>query len=702
MNLSFSRSTGKFMLALACALTLQQSASAHEYYNDVVYQVFTDRFYNGRKDNDDPAVSKGLFDSTRTNWKAYWGGDLAGVREKIPYIKSLGCTAIWISPCIDNINKPDNDAAGKMVAPYHGYHARDFMKVDEHFGDPENSFKDFDALIKTAHAADIKVFVDMPFNHTSPFNHAEYGALFDSGQYRGDVANDRNRYFHHIGPVVDDTNPYQLQYRDIFFLGDLNQENSYIDNYLRQSAAKFKSHGADGTRLDAAKHMNWGWQHLLTNELVKQSDHLVLGEWWLTGTDDRLYNDAIKYANKGGISLYDFPFAFAVRKALGQNGDFSAVARVIDKENSDFNYSNELLTFIDNHDMPRFLSLNPNNRALQLALATLMTCRGIPVIYYGTENGLHNDTAGGEDPYCRPFMESFDQSTDNYKLIQKLTQLRRANPALMAGAQSTILADKDVYVFKRSTSAQTAIVAINKSAASAAVDGATFGAALNVDDSPDALGVLSGVALNKSLKTLPPHSVSIWLKEKTSDSPYVYAVRPPTVSEGGELTIYGEFGDPAGETVVHVGNEVLKPSSSSAGKLVLRAPLLQHGELPLKVVVGGKESNQCKLHVMENNLVLATLFIKDLAVTPADKVFISGNAAALGAGSPDEKQMAGPMVFKQDEGENIHMLALPLPAGKTVDLKLVVKDAKGGLRSARSQQVHVPTGVGRVELKWEN
>lgn len=713
------------LILLACTLPLAAPARANEYFNDVVYQVFTDRFHNGRKDNDDPAVSKGLFDSTRTNWKAYWGGDLAGVREKIPYIKSLGCTAIWISPCMDNINKPDNDASGKMVAPYHGYHARDFMKIEEHFGDPDGSWKEFDALTKDAHAAGLKVFVDMSFNHTSPFNHAEYGALYDSGQYKGDVANDRNKYFHHRGPVVDNNNLYQIQYGDIYYLGDLDQENPFVDNYLRQAAARFKSHGADGTRFDAAKHINWGWQHLLTNGLVKQGDHLVLGEWWLTGVDDGLYKDAVKFANRGGIALYDFPFAFAARKAFAQNGDLSLLANVIEKENADFYNSNELLTFIDNHDMPRFLSLNPSNRAQQLALSTLLTSRGIPIVYYGTENGLHNDTAGGEDPYCRPFMESFDENTENFRLIQKLTRLRHGSKALSAGKQTTIFADKNLFVFKRVTPNQTAIIAINKSAEAAPTS--TFMSDQAVKElraAEDALGLLSGVALSPELASLPAQSVSIWLKDtggqSTVKGAYIYSVRPPSVSAGGELTIYGEFD---GQSQVQIGNETIKPvfvqgTNGASDRLILRAPLLQLGELPLTVDNNdnSKNSNKLKINVFENNLVLVTLSTKNIKAVAGEKVYLRGTASALGCtgidGAPDSKlageqmieKMAGPMVLKQDEGETEHFLALPLPAGKTVELKMVIQDKSGVIRQeTKSHKVHVPEGApSRINIDWQD
>jgi len=207
------------LLTAACQLP----AAATDYNRDIVYQIFTDRFFNGRKDNDDPAASPGLFDASHKNWHAYWGGDLAGIKAKLDYIKGLGATAIWISPVIDNINKADNDDSGKMVAPYHGYHARDFMRIEEHFGDPANTFADFDDLIKSAHMMGLKVFVDMPFNHTSPYNHGEYGALYNSGQYRSDVENDRNKYFNHLPAVTDFNNRFQLQYHTIFYLGDLNQ-----------------------------------------------------------------------------------------------------------------------------------------------------------------------------------------------------------------------------------------------------------------------------------------------------------------------------------------------------------------------------------------------------------------------------------------------------------------------------------------------
>lgn len=707
----FAKLTSRFscLAAVAIAMLHMQGVAAADFHKDIIYQVFTDRFFNGRTDNDNPPQSPGLFDASRKNWKAYWGGDLAGVKEKLGYIKSLGCTAIWISPCIDNINKPDNDAAGNMVAPYHGYHARDFMRVDEHFGDSDMSFKDFDALTKAAHDLNMRVFVDMPFNHTSPYNHAEYGALYDSGQFRSDVENDRNKYFHHLPAVSDFNDPFQLQYGTIFYLGDLDQENQYVDTYLKQAAAKFQSHGADGTRLDAAKHMNWGWQHVLANGLYNRADHLVLGEWWLTGVDDPMYKDAVKFANKGGVSLYDFPLAYAIRKAFVEGGDLNLVDQVVKQENQDFIDPNELLTFIDNHDMSRFPNLTKDKKAMQLALATLLTSRGIPIIYYGTEQGLYDDTKGGEDPYDRPMMQSFDQSSENYKLIQKLTALRRSNQALNSGKQKTIFCSKDLYIFERRAGSQVAIVALslskNDSTVSADV-AKSLGSAANVSIADvsiaDALsGALSGVSLSSNL-TMPPQSLSVWLSSsEPASTAFIAAVRPPAASAGKPVTIYGTgFG--SGGKVTLAGEE-MTISSWSDDKIVFNAPLLKRGRLPLAVSAGASKA-EGEMVVVENKLALVRFVVSGVKLGPGEQLYISGSTSALGSGSFMPNEAAGPMLLNQDSDEKNYILAVPMPGGQSVDLQLFVCNAKGEkLRTeTKAHAIKMPQlGPSVVNLNWQ-
>src|SRR5438045_2526015 len=115
-----------FTAALCCA---------QDFKKQVIYQIITDRFFDGDTSNNNPPQSAGLFDATKGNPRLYWGGDLAGIQQKMSYIKGLGATAIWISPPVDNLNLNIPDAQGNPTATYHGYAARDFKRIEEHFGD---------------------------------------------------------------------------------------------------------------------------------------------------------------------------------------------------------------------------------------------------------------------------------------------------------------------------------------------------------------------------------------------------------------------------------------------------------------------------------------------------------------------------------------------------------------------------------------
>src|ERR1041384_3528034 len=85
-------------------LQIALAAHASDFRRETIYQIVTDRFFDGSAAKNDPAQSKGLYDATKTNWRAYWGGDLAGITEKMSYLAGMGVTAIWISPPVDNLN----------------------------------------------------------------------------------------------------------------------------------------------------------------------------------------------------------------------------------------------------------------------------------------------------------------------------------------------------------------------------------------------------------------------------------------------------------------------------------------------------------------------------------------------------------------------------------------------------------------------
>src|SRR5216683_6668395 len=117
--------SGRRSVVLTILLLSVSIASAQDFKKQVIYQIITDRFVNGSTANDNPSQSSGLFDSTKTNWHLYWGGDLAGIKAKISYLSGMGVTAIWISPPVDNLNLNIPDGGGNAQAPYHGYAARD-------------------------------------------------------------------------------------------------------------------------------------------------------------------------------------------------------------------------------------------------------------------------------------------------------------------------------------------------------------------------------------------------------------------------------------------------------------------------------------------------------------------------------------------------------------------------------------------------
>src|ERR1700753_1411701 len=214
-------------------------ALAQDFKKQVIYQVATDRFYDGDTTNDNPSESPGLFDSTHTQWQAYWGGDLAGIQHQLSYIKGMGATAIWVSPVVNNENL--NCASSGISAPYHSYWNRDFMNIEEHFGDNSNSFAAFDSLVTALLSNSMKIIVDEANNHSNPDNCGEIGSLYNNGAVMAAANNDPNGYFHHNPDISDFNDRYQLQYYTLEDLTDLNQESSTIDAYLKSAAAQLQT-----------------------------------------------------------------------------------------------------------------------------------------------------------------------------------------------------------------------------------------------------------------------------------------------------------------------------------------------------------------------------------------------------------------------------------------------------------------------------
>ncbi|MFL6337250.1 MAG: alpha-amylase family glycosyl hydrolase [Pyrinomonadaceae bacterium] len=703
-----------FSVALFILATLVPAAAlGADFKREVVYQIITDRFFDGSTANNNPPQSSGLYDSTKTNWRAYWGGDLAGIQQKMSYLSGLGVTAIWISPPVDNLNTNIPDGNGNPTASYHGYQGRDFKKIEEHFGSSTNTWTDFDNLVTAAHANGLKVIIDFAPNHTTQDNAGEFGAFYDNGTLVGNYTNDTNGYFHHNANISgggwDDR--YQVEYFTLFDLADLNQEHATVDAYLKASALAFQQHGVDGFRIDAVKHVTWGWEYSFANSIYTNGDSFLFGEWYQGNTNDPLYHDSYKFANKSGISLLDFPLNTAIRNVFASNANFSDLDTVLTQEGSNFTWKEDLVTFIDNHDMARFLSVNNNNTRLHEAIAFILTARGIPCIYYGTEQYLHNDTSGGTDPYNRPMMNAFSTSTTAYTLTSRLSTLRRNNTAVPYGSHQQRWMNNDVYVYERKFYGNVVLVAINKGAAAANVTG--LNTSLPVGTYNDYLtGLLSGVNINVTAGTggnnpvaafsLPAGSVAVWQVTETGGFPQIGSVGPTSAQPGVKVTIGGKnFGTTQG--TVKFGTTTATVNSWSATQIVATVPAVANGSYQVTVTNSSSQvSNGIQFTVLTAKLIPVTFTVFNASPTvTGDYIFLTGNTVELGSWGTTWDAAAGPMLAPNYPN---WFLTASVPAGQTIQFKFIKIAANGTVtwEAGSNHTYTVPTsGTGFVNVNWQ-
>lgn len=701
--------TSVFALVLLLAPIVSLAA---DFKRETIYQIITDRFFDGSSTNNNPAQSSGMYDSTKTNWRAYWGGDLAGIQAKMSYLAGMGVTAIWISPPVDNLNVNIPDGGGNPTAPYHGYQGRDFKKVEEHSGDASNAWTAFDNLVTAAHSNNIKVIVDFAPNHSNQDNAGEFGALYDNGTFLGNFTSDSNGYFHHNANISNWDDRYQVQYYTLFDLADINQEHATMDAYMKAAAQLFQQHGVDGFRIDAVKHVTWGWQYSLANSIYTFGDSFLFGEWYQGNTADPLYRDSYKFANRSGISLLDFPLNTAIRNVFGSNTNFSDIDSVLTTEASNFTWKEDLVTFIDNHDMTRFLSLNNNQNRLREALAFILTSRGIPCIYYGTEQYLHDDTSGGGDPYNRPMMNSFSTSTTAYSLISQLSSLRKNNPAIAYGSTTQRWLNNDVYIYERKFFNNVVLVAINKNETTSYSVGGLFTAlptGTRADYLSGAFGgssitINSGAAGNNPVNsfTLGAHAISVWSFTEGAAPPEIGSIGPTSAQPGVKVTIGGNnFGAATG--TVKFGTTTATVVSWSPSKIVVNVPSITNGNYNVTVTNSSAQvSNGIQFTALAAKLIPVTFTVNNASPTVVgDYIFLTGNTIELSNWSTTWDGAIGPMNAPNYPN---WFLNVSVPAGQTIQFKFI-KITSGGAVTWEAGSNHsytVPTsGTGFVTVNWQ-
>ncbi len=698
----------KLGLPLALAFLTPIALNSADFKREVIYQIITDRFFDGSSGNNNPPQSSGLYDPSKTNWQAYWGGDLAGIQQKLSYLAGMGVTAIWISPPVDNENT--NIGGSSIGAPYHGYQGRDFKRIEEHFGDPANSWTAFDNLVTAAHGLGIKVIVDFAPNHSNNNNNGEFGAFYDSGTLLGNYTNDTNGYYHHNPNIKDFNDRYQVQYYTLSNLSDFNQENSTVDAYLKSAAQLFQQHKVDGFRIDAIKHATWGWLYTFVNSIYTTADTFTFGEWIADTTSDPLYHDLYKFANRSGFSALDFPLYHAIDDVFAWDNGFPEIDGVLSQEAVNFQQANDLVTFIDNHDRQRFLSIRNSQNRLHEALAFLMTCRGVPVIYYGTEQYLHNDTNNGNDPFNRPMMTSFDTTTTAYKLIGKLAALRKANAAIPDGTIRQRWISNDVYIYERAFAGSVVLVAINKSETTAAPIGGLF-TALPPALYSDYLGLLGGTSLtvkngggNNPVPdfNLPAHSVSVWQFQPAAPATPVLASAGPDVAQPGvQVTLAGAF---SGTNTVRFGTTAVAVVSASPTQMVVKVPALANGNYNVSVWDSSSHvSNTVPFTVLGARLIPVTFTVNSATPTNfGDYIFLTGSTVELGNWSTTWDGAVGPMLAPNYPN---WFLNVGVPAGAAIEFKFIRIAGNGAVtwENGPNHKFTVPSnGTAFVNVNWQN
>ncbi len=406
--------------------------------NDTVYMVMTDRFYDGN-----PLNNGKLGTEYRPgDLHFYQGGDWQGLTKKLPYIKALGFTTLWMSAPQDNeLLSRTGDEAG-----YHGYYTRDFNSPNPHFGTSE----DLRTLIAEADRLGLKVVIDAQLNHTADY--LAYPSIqYDPPEYRPAAPFDNPSWYHNTPNIINFDDPYEAQNYSLGGLDDLAQEvpdcwKALMDAYWDPENDKgWFAYGFAGSRVDAVVEIPAEYLSKFEEHTGKHS----FGEAFTGSVEENSFYQNYLWG------MLDYPLYFQLNNVFCKGEDWSGIKWVIDQ---DWRYKapHHLFTFIDNHDRARFLAnASDNISKLHLALAFIYSARGIPVVYYGTEQQMAGDFRYTEQTINfgnRELMHSFDEHNRTFMYIQRLNEIRKDYSNILARGRHTELwyQEKDpVYAFRK-------------------------------------------------------------------------------------------------------------------------------------------------------------------------------------------------------------------------------------------------------------
>ena len=474
MKISFNKGE-KSITTYSYALNKRdKNPKLHQGFNtsDVVYLLMPDRFANGDPSNDNmPGM---LEKANRKDPNGRHGGDIKGIEDHLDYLKKMGVTSLWSTPLLEN-NMP--------AYSYHGYAITDYYKVDPRYG----TNADYKKMVEMAHKKGIKVIMDMVFNHCGT-NYFWKNDLPTHDWYNQWPKFTRSNYH---GGVVSDPHASQYDYKHMVAgwfdhtMADLNQDNPLVANYLIQNSIWWIEYaGLDGIRQDTYPYPYKNMMSEWMQRILKEYPHFnVVGETWFD------YPATVAYwlqnkTNKDGYqshltNVFDFPLCFAIDKAFNEKpGWNTGLNQLYNVLSQDFVYSNpmKLGIFGDNHDMSRlFTSLKENFRSWKMAMAFMMTTRGIPFIYYGNEILLTGSKSDGDGVMRNDFpggwpgdpKDAFTASgrtpeqNEAFNFLTKLLNWRKTDQVVQFGTLTQYIPENGVYVYFRSYEGKKVMVVLN-------------------------------------------------------------------------------------------------------------------------------------------------------------------------------------------------------------------------------------------------
>lgn len=442
--------------------------------DDFIYLIMPDRFSNGEPENDADA-SMLQSNSSRTKQYQRHGGDLQGITNHLDYLQDLGITALWLNPVEENNQAKES---------YHGYAITDHYRIDPRLGGNDTYL----AFVEAAHERGLKVIRDVVYNHVGD-QHFFIKSLpskdwihqFDSytqTTYRAPTLLDPYASEH-------DKNRMSNGWFD-HHMPDLNQHNEHVATYLIQNSIWWIEYaGLDGYRIDTYAYSDQQFMARLAHRIKKEYPLFTLfGETWVHGVPVQSWftqSIANKAFDSGLEGVTDFQLNYAIYDALSQDfGWTEGLARLYFTLAKDYVYQDpgQNVVFLDNHDLGRFYSrVGENMNNYKMGIGFLLTTRGIPQLYYGTEILMKNDfdhsnhdkvredfPGGWNEDQINKFQEEgrSAQEQEAFAFVRTLANFRKNSPAIKNGKLMQFVPEEGVYTYFRYHPDQSVMVVMNQ------------------------------------------------------------------------------------------------------------------------------------------------------------------------------------------------------------------------------------------------